>query len=246
MATTTKNLKIPLLDGSKPFRTDTFNDAFQAIDENALAKSHAAEKSHWDLWQPNTAYKKQDVFRTTTIPSWGFWEVTKAGTSGTMEPVGYGEDDTFTDGTCELVLRRLTKGGGGSSSSGGSSGTTSEDVAAAKAWAVSTSSPDDAEDADSPTGKTQSSRTWALYAKEEADKAVQATTDVQTAIANALDTLRDELEHKANLLLLSDDGISPFITRFAADDGMTFEIGKVWIGNSVPAGTATWFETEGE
>ena len=180
MATTTKNLKIPLLDGNKPFRTDTFNDAFQAIDENALAKSHAAEKSHWDLWQPNTAYKKQDVFRTTTIPSWGFWEVTKAGTSGATEPVGYGEDDTFTDGTCELILRRLAKGGG--------------------------------------------------------------STDVESV----LDTIRNELAHRANVLLLADDGISPFIMRFAADDGTTFEMGKVWIGSSVPAGTAAWFETKGE
>lgn len=111
MSTTTTNLQIPLLEGSMVFSTDSFNDAFKAIDANALAKPHAAEKSHWDLWKPNTTYKKQDVFRTTTIPSWGFWEVTKAGTSGTMEPVGYGEDDTFTDGTCELVLRRLTKGG---------------------------------------------------------------------------------------------------------------------------------------
>lgn len=88
MSTTTTNLQIPLLEGSMVFSTDSFNDAFKSIDANALAKPHAAEKSHWDLWKPNTTYKKQDVFRTTTIPSWGFWEVTKAGTSGTMEPVG--------------------------------------------------------------------------------------------------------------------------------------------------------------
>lgn len=129
MATTTKNLSIPLLEGSMPFRTESFNDAFQAIDANALGKTHAAEKSHWSLWQTKTAYKKQDVFRTPSIPSWGFWEVTKAGTSGETEPVGYGEDDTFTDGTCELVLRRLTKGGG---SGGGTSVTT--DASTATPW----------------------------------------------------------------------------------------------------------------
>ena len=36
----------------------------------------------------------------------------------------------------------------------------------AKAWAVETGSPDGEADADSPTAKTQSSRTWALAAKQ--------------------------------------------------------------------------------
>lgn len=45
----------------------------------------------------------------------------------------------------------------------------------AKAWAVSTSSPDGVPDLDSPTGKTQSARTWALAAEANA-KAVAANT----------------------------------------------------------------------
>jgi hypothetical protein len=105
--TTTKNLKTPLIDGSKPLLTKQLNDALDAIDKNALPITHADSCAHWAMWQPNTVYKKQDVFRTTTIPSWGFWEVTGAGTSGTVEPVGYGEGDTYTDGKASLILRKI-------------------------------------------------------------------------------------------------------------------------------------------
>lgn len=127
----TKNLNIPLIDGSKPLLTRQFNDALAQIDTNALGKVHADSKAHWDMWQANTVYKKQDVFRTTTIPSWGFWEVTAPGTSGTMEPVGYGEGDTYTDGTASLVLRRLTLGGGGGSG-------TATDPSTATPWVTNT------------------------------------------------------------------------------------------------------------
>lgn len=126
----TKNLNIPLIDGSKPLLTRQFNDALAQIDANALGKVHADSKAHWDMWQANTVYKKQDVFRTATSPSWGFWEVTAPGTSGTSEPVGYGEGDTYTDGTVSLVLRRLTLGGGG--------GGTTTDPSTAEPWKTST------------------------------------------------------------------------------------------------------------
>jgi hypothetical protein len=105
--TTTKNLNIPLLDGSQPLLTQQFNGALDAVDKNALPITHAATKAHWDMWQPGTVYGKQEVFRTTTIPSWGFWEVTAAGKSGNTEPVGYGEGDTYTDGTAVLTLRKI-------------------------------------------------------------------------------------------------------------------------------------------
>ena len=41
----------------------------------------------------------------------------------------------------------------------------------AKAWAESSSSPDGATDHDSSTGKTQSSKSWALYSKDRATTA---------------------------------------------------------------------------
>lgn len=50
---------------------------------------------------------------------------------------------------------------------------------AAKAWAASGSSPDGATDSDSPTGKTKSSKSWALYSKE------RATASASSASASA-------------------------------------------------------------
>ena len=54
--------------------------------------------------------------------------------------------------------------------------------ARAKAWAESSTSPDDAADADSATGKTQSSKSWALYAKDRATAALDAAEKLQDAM----------------------------------------------------------------
>lgn len=43
-----------------------------------------------------------------------------------------------------------------------------------KAWATSTESPDNADDTQSSTGKTQSSRSWALYSKSKAQEAAES------------------------------------------------------------------------
>lgn len=112
-STTTPNLLIPLVEGSDLVSKDSINNASEAIDKNALPVSHKEAKMHWTMWQAGVAYKKQDVFRTSNIPSWGFWEVTTAGTSGNTEPTGSGEGDIFADGTCQLILRRLTLADGG-------------------------------------------------------------------------------------------------------------------------------------
>lgn len=52
----------------------------------------------------------------------------------------------------------------------------------AKAWAESGSSPDGATDSDSSTGKTQSSKSWALYSK---DRAIASTSSASASSASA-------------------------------------------------------------
>ena len=109
----TLNLKIPIVESLDLVSKDSINNVSKAIDQHALPIEHKESKMHWDMWKSETKYKKQDVFRTTTIPSWGYWEVTVAGTSGDSEPLGSGEGDTVTDGNCELILRRLTSDSNG-------------------------------------------------------------------------------------------------------------------------------------
>lgn len=104
----TKNLSIPIVQGTDLVAKESINNAIDAIDKNALHKKHADSPAHWAIFEKNTAYKKQDVFRTEKMPSWGFWEVTKAGTSDETPPSGSGEGDKSTTGTVEVVLRRLT------------------------------------------------------------------------------------------------------------------------------------------
>ena len=65
-----------------------------------------------------------------------------------------------------------------------------------KAWATSTSSPDGVADAESTTGKTQSSRSWSLYAKEKAtasassaDIATKKATEASSSAASAKESM---------------------------------------------------------
>ena len=55
----------------------------------------------------------------------------------------------------------------------------------AKKWAESTDSPDNQADTDSTTGKTQSSRIWALYSKAKAQEAATSATNAKSSETNA-------------------------------------------------------------
>lgn len=55
----------------------------------------------------------------------------------------------------------------------------------AKKWAEDTESPDGEADTDSTTGKTQSSRSWALYSKAKAQEAATSATNAKTSETNA-------------------------------------------------------------
>jgi hypothetical protein len=55
----------------------------------------------------------------------------------------------------------------------------------AKKWAESTDSPDGEADTDSTTGKTQSSKEWALYSKTKAQEAATSATNAKSSETNA-------------------------------------------------------------
>ena len=55
----------------------------------------------------------------------------------------------------------------------------------AKKWAEYTASPDNQTDTDSTTGKTQSSRSWALYSKSKAQEAATSATNAKTQAETA-------------------------------------------------------------
>lgn len=55
----------------------------------------------------------------------------------------------------------------------------------AKKWAESTDSPDNQADTESITGKTQSSRSWALYSKTKAQEAATSATNAKSSETNA-------------------------------------------------------------
>lgn len=106
----TANLGLPRILGDKPLARQQFNAAIDEVDKKALGVTHADNKSHFDMWKPKTKYEKQAAVRTSTCPSWGFYMCDVPGTSGTSEPIGYGEGDIIDDGSCRWVLKMF--GGG--------------------------------------------------------------------------------------------------------------------------------------
>ncbi len=71
-------------------------------------------------------------------------------------------------------------------------------VTLSKAWATSTESPDNAEDAQSSTGKTQSSRSWALYSEGKAQEAAIAEAYAKASEMNAKTSEKKALESEQN------------------------------------------------
>ena len=114
MATNTPNLNIPLLQSNTAVSRSGINAGFQAVDNNALPKTHAQKDVHWEGWAASAAFSLHDVIRLDTMYSWGYLECTTAGTTGTAQPAcPYGENDTVTDGTVVWTLRRIGSGSGG-------------------------------------------------------------------------------------------------------------------------------------
>lgn len=68
---------------------------------------------------------------------------------------------------------------------------------AAKAWAESGSSPDGATDSDSSTGKTQSSKSWALYSKDRATAAASSAS-ASASSASAAKTSQSDAASSAS------------------------------------------------
>ncbi|AXB82003.1 phage tail fiber protein [Megasphaera hexanoica] len=68
----------------------------------------------------------------------------------------------------------------------------------AKKWAESTASPDNQADTDSTTGKTQSSRSWALYSKSKAQEAATSATNAKTSETKSLASEQNAKDSETN------------------------------------------------
>ena len=71
----------------------------------------------------------------------------------------------------------------------GSESSAADSATHAQAWAMSANSPDGQADADSPTGETQSSKTWALASKASAQSAATSETNAAQSASDAAATL---------------------------------------------------------
>lgn len=115
----------------------------------------------------------------------------------------------------------------------------------AKLWAVCIDSPDNEKDAASPTGLTQSSRSWAMVARSKATLAANSAKAVQDVVDNAIKVLQQTMNAYAKVILHIDnvEEKSPIISRFVCDDGTIYTIDNAYIGGTPPQGIGTWFNT---
>ena len=133
-----------------------------------------------------------------------------------------------------LLSEKNAKSSEAAASSSAANSKSSADLS--KEWAVSTGSPDGAADTDSTTGKTQSSRTWALYSESEAKAAANTAKNVQTVMSDAVAQLKEAFTGASKLIMYVDgaDEASPIISRMKCDDGTTYDISIVRAGTSEP------------
>lgn len=97
-----------------------------------------------------------------------------------------------------------------------SASSASKSADSAKAWAVSTSSPDGVSDSDSPTGKTQSARTWSLAAAANA-KAVTANTKAVADNTAKVQSIVDDATKAIQIKASGDWGITAAKAKADAD-----------------------------
>jgi hypothetical protein len=97
-----------------------------------------------------------------------------------------------------------------------------------KAWAVSTGSPDGAEDTQSSTGKTQSSRTWALYAEDSAkDSATSADESKKWSEVAKTNAIGDHVFIGATDSTDGDTGLVPLPK--AGEQGKFLKGNRSWV-----------------
>ena len=77
-------------------------------------KPNVLSNGIWPVYQTGIYYSEGDIFKTSSTPTWGVWEVTTAGI-GDLEPAGAIEGSVVTTGGITCKLTKL-----GSGSSGGS------------------------------------------------------------------------------------------------------------------------------
>lgn len=103
--------------------------------------------------------------------------------------------DGFVDRNTSLLEQTTTQANNAKNSAYSSATSASQSASSASAsetsnqsakkWAEATDSPDGEADTDSTTGKTQSSRSWALYSKAKAQEAATSATNAKTSETNA-------------------------------------------------------------
>ena len=131
-----------------------------------------------------------------------------------------------------------------------------------KEWAVSVASPDNRVDTESPTMKTQSSRSWAMYSRDKAaeakvsaseaaeheSNAMYAMQQSQAVVDDAVKVILDNMSAKDRLMVATEDNVvQPMAQAIDVDTGEIFLPTLVSISEAVPsAGATIWLRVRSD
>lgn len=131
-----------------------------------------------------------------------------------------------------------------------------------KEWAVSVASPDNRVDTESPTMKTQSSRSWAMYSRDKAAEAKVSASEAaeheanamyamqqsQAVVDDAVKVILDNMSAKDRLMVATEDNVvQPMAQAIDVDTGEIFLPTLVSISEAVPsAGATIWLRVRSD
>ena len=131
-----------------------------------------------------------------------------------------------------------------------------------KEWAVSVASPDNRVDTESPTMKTQSSRSWAMYSRDKAAEAKVSASEAaeheanamyamqqsQAVVDDAVKVILDNMSAKDRLMVATEDNVvQPMAQAIDVDTGEIFLPTLVSISETIPsAGATIWLRVRSD
>ena len=175
-------------------------------------KSETAAASSASAANTSAAAAKTSETNASSSASAAAASAKSAGTSATA--ASKSQTDAAASKSAAAASQTAAKTSETNAAASASSASRSAD--SAKAWAISTGSPDGVSDSDSPTGKTQSARTWSLAAAANA-KAVTANTKAVADNTAKVQSIVDDATKAIQIKASGDWGITAAKAKADAD-----------------------------
>ena len=109
--TNTPKLDLLRIQETWQFGDEAFNNFIDDADNKLVGIAHIDSPKHWESWEKDTVYAKDDVIRITNGKSHQYYQCITGGTSGSTEPTNNVTGSIVTDGTVQWVVKSVSDAG---------------------------------------------------------------------------------------------------------------------------------------